>query len=132
MRGGPIWWQAKTQMVVALSTLEAEFIACSDATQEAIWLRELQKGILGRDKGPIEIHCHNQGALKLIDTGIAKAKTKDIDIKYHHVHNKQKVQRTVKLWYINSADNTTDLLMKALPLEWHQRLTKMTGLGNIQ
>jgi hypothetical protein len=34
-------WQAKSQSVVALSTLEAEYIACSDATREALWLRRL-------------------------------------------------------------------------------------------
>ena len=37
--GGPISWQAKSQSVVTLSTLEAEYIAASDATREAIWLR---------------------------------------------------------------------------------------------
>jgi hypothetical protein len=34
--GGPNSWQAKGQSVVALSTLEAEFIACSEATRETI------------------------------------------------------------------------------------------------
>jgi hypothetical protein len=33
---GPISWQAKGQSMVALSTLEAEFIACSEAPREAI------------------------------------------------------------------------------------------------
>ena len=37
--GGPISCQAKSQSVIALSTLEAEYMAASDTTQEAIWLR---------------------------------------------------------------------------------------------
>ena len=40
--GGPINWQAKPESVVALSTLEAEYIASPDATREAIWLRRLR------------------------------------------------------------------------------------------
>ena len=43
---GPILWQVKTQLVVALSTLEAENIVCSDATREAIWLARLEADIL--------------------------------------------------------------------------------------
>jgi hypothetical protein len=38
---GLIHWQAKSQSVVALSTLEAEYIACSHATRESLWLRRM-------------------------------------------------------------------------------------------
>ncbi len=34
-----ISWSSKKQACVALSTMEAEFVACSAAAQEAIWLR---------------------------------------------------------------------------------------------
>ena len=40
-----------------------------------------------------------QGALKLIDTGVFKAKSKHIDFKYHHVHDEQKNHGTVDLHY---------------------------------
>ena len=36
---GLVHWQAKSQSVVALSTLEAEYIACSHATRESLWIR---------------------------------------------------------------------------------------------
>ena len=42
---GPISWASKTQSVVALSTLESEFIAASDATREVLWLRRLLSSI---------------------------------------------------------------------------------------
>ena len=63
--------------MVALSTLEAEYIACSDATREAIWLARLQADILatvepGRTTQLVPIASDNQGALKLIDTGIVR------------------------------------------------------------
>jgi len=41
MAGGLISWLSKKQAIVALSTLEAEYVALSSATQEVVWLRKL-------------------------------------------------------------------------------------------
>jgi len=40
---GFVHWQAKSQSVVALSTLEAEYNACSHATRESLWLKRMTK-----------------------------------------------------------------------------------------
>ena len=70
-----IHWQAKSQSVVALSTLEAEYIACSHATQKSLWLKRMFKeaadGMAVKiSNGPVPIGCDNQGAIKLIATGV--------------------------------------------------------------
>ena len=39
MSGGCIIWKSKKQRTVALSSTEAEYMALSEATQEAIWLK---------------------------------------------------------------------------------------------
>jgi len=44
---GLIHWQAKSQSIVVLSTLEAEYIACSHATRESLWLRRMMKEAAG-------------------------------------------------------------------------------------
>jgi hypothetical protein len=126
---GAIAWQAKSQSVVALSTLEAEYIAASDATREAIWLRRLVSDVqpLQGSNKTVDIACDNQGALSLINTGVVKAKTKHIDIKFHHVHSEQS-NKTVKFYYVESAKNAADLLTKPLSTAKHQELTRMTGL----
>ncbi len=41
MSSAPTSWRSKKQTSVALSTAEAEYIALSGATQEAMWLRQL-------------------------------------------------------------------------------------------
>ena len=41
--GGAITWSSRKQSSVALSTVEVEYMALSVATQEAIWLRQLQE-----------------------------------------------------------------------------------------
>jgi len=68
---GLIHLQAKSQSVVALSTLEAEYIACSHSTRESLWLRRMMKEAAGGmavkiSDGPVPIGCDNQGAIKLI------------------------------------------------------------------
>jgi hypothetical protein len=80
------------------------------------------------DNAPIRIGCDNQGALKLIETGVVKAKTKHIDVKYRHVIDEQKVHGSVEFYYITSDQNVADLLTKPLPRERHVRLTRMMVL----
>ena len=41
--GGAISWQSRKQDLVALSTTEAEYIACPEASREARWLCQLQR-----------------------------------------------------------------------------------------
>ena len=53
-----ILWCSKKQICIALSTMEAKFIACSAAMQEAIWFRRflLHLGMLSNNKRPITVH----------------------------------------------------------------------------
>jgi hypothetical protein len=63
-------------------------IACTILWQEAIWFKRLTQEMLLSTLDAVEIGCNNQGALKLLETGIVQAKTKHIDVKYHHIGSK--------------------------------------------
>ena len=41
LNGGAVSWKASLQSVIALSTIEAEYIALTEAVKEAKWLSEL-------------------------------------------------------------------------------------------
>lgn len=137
MGSGAIHWQSRTQTVVALSTLEAEYIACSDAVREAIWVRRLLSDMMGNINVPAgydtrppvatRIGCDNQGALKLIETGVSKQKTKHIDIKYHHIRDEE-ARGSVRYYYVRTTDNPADLLTKALASPRHKALAVLVGL----
>jgi len=73
---------------------------------------------------PVEIGCDNQGALKLIESGVLRSKTKHIDIKYHHIHDEQ-VNRRIKLRYVASKENPADLFTKALNSSRYMELVDM-------
>jgi hypothetical protein len=48
-------WQSVKQQVVALSSCEAEYIAASTASTQAIWLARLLGDLLGRDTKAVEL-----------------------------------------------------------------------------
>jgi hypothetical protein len=119
---GAISWQSRKQSLIAMSTLEAEFIACSEASREAKWLLQLQKDIHGKDihgkdihgkdLPPLPINCDNLGALTLITTGIIKARTKHIDVCYHNSRDLHR-RRIVNYSYVNTNENVADILTSA-------------------
>jgi hypothetical protein len=105
-----ISWKSKSQTVVALSTLEAEFIACSDGTREAVWLSRLEADMLNLPAAhKVPMACNNQGAIEFIKLGIPKAKTKHIDIKHLHTHDEDK-KGNIDFHYIESQNNLADIM----------------------
>ena len=51
--GGSISWSCQTQNIVALSSTEAEFIALTHATKEALWLQNFITEVIQPLKSPI-------------------------------------------------------------------------------
>jgi hypothetical protein len=126
---GAVSWQSRKKGLIAMSTLEAEFIACSDVSTEGKWLLQFQKAIHGspRDSPPLPINCDNQGALTLITMGTIKAQSKHIDVCYHNCRDLHK-RRTVNYSYVHTDENVADILTKAVTKDMHTKFTKAIGL----
>jgi len=54
-----ISWSSKKQSSIAQSTAEAEYIAASNASREAVWLRKLMFGLFQERLETTVIHCDN-------------------------------------------------------------------------
>jgi len=68
------------QDIVAMSTLEAEHIACLEAARESRWLLQLCKDIEHKDENkPLPILCDNEGTLSHITNTVVKSRKKHID-----------------------------------------------------
>uniref|UniRef100_A0A2N9ER04 Integrase catalytic domain-containing protein n=1 Tax=Fagus sylvatica TaxID=28930 RepID=A0A2N9ER04_FAGSY len=65
LRGGAVSWCSKKQSCIALSTMESEYVACSAAVQEAVWLRRfLQRlGVTAHAEDAVLLYYDSTSAL---------------------------------------------------------------------
>jgi hypothetical protein len=106
-------WFSRKQKSVALSSAEAEYMAASQASCEAIWLHKLLIGLFGQKLQSTIIHCDNQSCIKLSENPVFHDRSKHIEIRYHFIRDY--VQRgVVKLQYISTDEQVADILTKAL------------------
>ena len=73
--------------MVALSTVEAEYIAVSTACCEAVWLRKLFSELFGHVLDTIVILCDNQSGIHLSENPVFHDRSKHIDIRYHSIRD---------------------------------------------
>jgi Reverse transcriptase (RNA-dependent DNA polymerase) len=113
---GAISWSAKRQPTVSLSTCEAEYAGQTQASKEAVWLRQLLRGLNPADEIPYAtiIYCDNQGAIALAKDPRFHPRTKHIGIQHHWIREKIG-DGTIKLEYVTTAKQVADGLTKPLP-----------------
>lgn len=111
--GGAVSWCSRKQSTVSLSTTEAEYVAASEATKEATWLKLLAAELLPHQKGPILLNIDNQSAIKLVKNPEMHKRTKHIDIKYHFIRQKLE-ENTISVAYISTGDQIADIFTKPL------------------
>ena len=131
LSNGALSWKSKRQPTVALSSTEAEYMAVTDASKEAIWLRRLYEEIRPNPQtrpNPQCIFVDNNGAIELAKNQRQNDRSKHIDIKHHFIREAVE-SKLVELKRVDSKENTADILTKALSAELHQR--HMKGLGQL-
>lgn len=128
LAGAAVIWKVKRQTVVALSTAEAEYIAASYATREAVWVRNFFHEI-GRpfSSHPLQIFVDNQAAIKMSANPVYQSKTKHIDLAVHHIRDQFKAGN-VSFTYTPGSDNVADIFTKPLPPILHSKCVKALGL----
>ena len=129
--GSTVSWSSKCQSVVALSTTEAEYIALSQATQEAIWLRSLIEGMgFTHDEEPTTILEDNQGAIALAKNPKQHSRMKHIDIKYHFTRDAI-AEKKIQLMYCPTKSMIADALTKAIPKQQFEELRAQLGVSKL-
>ena len=135
--GGAMSWISRMQKCIALSTIEAEYIAATEACKEAIWLSRLVADLGYTGDIPL-LHCDSQSAIQLAKNPVFHAKTKHVDVKYHFIREviEDKLIRLVKIHTddnsavkIHTDDNSADLLIKSLPPKRFAHCRHLMGIG---
>ena len=125
---GAISWNSKRQPTIALSTTEAEYMAMSACTKEAIWLRQLLADVGLVQEGSTHILCDNQGAIALAKNPTHHSRTKHIDVQHHFIRERVEAE-VIELKYVPTQAMVADVLTKALGKPQHHLLIGKMGLG---
>ena len=86
--GGAISGSSKRQATVALSLTEVEYMALSQATREAIWLRTLLAELNYNQEHATTLFEDNQSAIALAKNPVHHVRSKHIDIQHHYIREK--------------------------------------------
>ena len=108
------------------SSTEAEYMALSDCAHQVTWIWSLH-GELCYKLNAIPICSDNQGSIFMASNPITEPCSKDIDIHYHGIH-KSIANGKIELFFIDGAENPTDLLTKNLLHEKFAKFKVQLGL----
>ena len=116
----PVLWCSKLQTEIALSTMEAEYIALSSSTREVIpminLMKELECVVKFYNPTP-HVKCKlfedNHSCIIVAESARLTPRTKHIAIKYHHFRSMVK-NGSVKIYPISTHEQLSDIYTKPL------------------
>ncbi|XP_074283854.1 secreted RxLR effector protein 161-like [Silene latifolia] len=113
---GAVSWKSGKQSVIATSTMEAEFVACFEATIHALWLRNIISGlgIVDSIAKPLRIYCDNSAAVFFSKNDKYSKGAKHMELKFLSVKEEVQKQR-VSFEHIRTDKMVADPLTKGLP-----------------
>ena len=111
---------------VALSSTEAEYMALSDCSRQAVWIQSLLKE-LGISIPTIPICGDNQGSIFIGSNPVQERRSKHIDIHYHYVRQLVE-EKIIELFFVEGAENPADLFTKNLASPKFVKFREQLGL----
>ena len=133
LAGGAISWKSVKQSIVASSTMAAEFVACYEASNHGIWLRNFVTGLRIMDgiERPLKLFCDNKSAVLYSNNNRSSTKSKFIDIKFLVV--KERVQSGLtSIEHIGTNSMIADPLTKGLPPKVFHEPTAHMSMVSLQ
>ena len=128
MAGGPVTWSSKRQATVALSTVEAEYVAMSRCAQQMMWMQAWLDEVAIEHDLPGIIKGDSRGAIALTKNTRDHGKVKHIDIRHHYIRELVK-SGALTIEKIPSSENPADLFTKPLSRDHHHRFLRMLNIN---
>ena len=127
LNNGAIAWRSKRQVTVVLSTMEAEYMALTEAAKELKWARQFLSELGFAMDSATALRSDNQGAISLARNPVCHSRAKHIDLRHHFIRDAVE-ERVVWLEYIPTADMMADSLTKALGRQKHENCARRMGM----
>ena len=108
-----ISWASKKQPTVALSSCEAEIMAASEATKEAVYLSRLGQELGVSDGSPLSLHCDNRSATDVAYNPEHFGRMKHVERRHFYVRECVE-DHLITVPFVRTDDNIADFFTKAL------------------
>jgi hypothetical protein len=125
---GAISWSSRKQRTVAQSTTEAEYMALTDAANQAAWYRNFFIELGYSVDDPIPLNGDNKGSIDLSLNPVTGRRSKHIDIK-HHVIREYIENEYTSLIRTPTEEMVADGFTKSLPHVLLHRFNSFMGLS---
>ena len=122
LNGAPIAWRARKQKVVSLSSSEAEFYACSEAVREVPFVAQLLLFMGIPIQLPVQVWVDNVGAIFMTENRTSSSRTRHMDTRWWHVIQLQDEEGLIKVGFVRTKDNVSDIGTKNVDTQTYERL----------
>ena len=127
MFSGLVSWSSSKQKETALSSAEAEYMAITHVSKEALWIKLFCRSIGLTFPRPLMLLSDNQSAIDMTKSKTVSSHVKHIDIRYHFICD-HVAEGTISVKWIPTDDMTADIFTKPLPLPLHLCHSSSLGL----
>eukprot|EP00253_Pinus_taeda_P012520 PITA_12520 len=127
---GAVSWRSRKQSIPANSTIEVEYVAAAEATEEIVWLRKILEDLQVKQVQSTPLMIDNTSAIKLAKNPKFHDRTKHINTKYHLTRHHVEA-KTIHLCHCSTNEQIADIFTKVLGREKLERFRMILGLTNI-
>lgn len=127
---GVVPWSLNKQLIITLSTTEAEFLAASSCACQGVWLRNMLTHLKIPQKQSSIICCDKSSSIKLSKNPIMHGRCKNINVRFYFLKNLIN-DGVIVLKYCNTHEQLEDILTKLLKLESFVKLRDGLGIKEI-
>ncbi|KAK8492465.1 hypothetical protein V6N11_034876 [Hibiscus sabdariffa] len=126
---GVVSWKSSKQETIADSTMEAEYIAASEAAKEVVWIKKFisELGDVPSISDAVGLYCDNNGAIAQAKEPRSHQRSKHI-LRHFHLIREIIDRVDVEICKVHTDDNIEDPLKKPLAQQKHDRHTESLGI----
>ena len=124
--GTIVSWILKLQQVVALSTMEVEYVTAIEASKEMIWLQRFMEE-LGKKQENSRLYSDIQSSIHFAKNSTFHSMTKHIQLKYHFIRSVLD-EELLKLEKIHTSQNPANMFTKGVTREKLSSFSISVGL----
>ncbi|GKC64353.1 retrovirus-related pol polyprotein from transposon TNT 1-94 [Tanacetum coccineum] len=127
--GKLVYWSAKKQKSVAMSSVETEYVVAAGCCASILWMKsQLSDNDIHYKMVPI--FCDNTIAIAISNNPVLHSRTKHIDIRYHLIRD-HILKEAIELYFIPTEYQLVDIFTKPLDEPTFTSLKAKLGMLNI-